>query len=172
LAAFAEGFDDADVFVDGAAGGADFDGPGIHDWLRGSRWEDVRRRTAVIIMTVRGEIKGNHPGISLNVRCELSLRLSRREEAGPAEKAETQGVFARRDVGLWRFHPKHGLALGRQLVAAEPARAAALHLRGVGAPKSRRRVRAHPGLQELSPQVRRVLEVVRRSNRLHPDWNR
>jgi hypothetical protein len=63
-------------------------------------------------------------------------------------------------------------ALGRQLVAPEPARAAALHLRGVGAPKSRRRVRAHPGLQELSLQVRRVLETEKRSNRLHPDWNR
>src|SRR5262249_10268760 len=38
LAVFAGGFDDADVFVDGAAGGADFDSPGIHDWSRASRW--------------------------------------------------------------------------------------------------------------------------------------
>src|SRR5262249_13640178 len=36
LAVFAVGFDDADVFVDGAAGGADFDGPGIHGRLQAS----------------------------------------------------------------------------------------------------------------------------------------
>ena len=30
LAILAVGFDDADVFVDGAAGGADFDGSGVH----------------------------------------------------------------------------------------------------------------------------------------------
>ena len=36
LAVFAVGFDDADVFVDGAAGGADFDGSGVHDWLLAS----------------------------------------------------------------------------------------------------------------------------------------
>ena len=31
LAAFAVGLDDADVFVDGAAGGADFDGSRVHE---------------------------------------------------------------------------------------------------------------------------------------------
>ena len=30
LATFTVGLDDADIFVDGAAGGADFDGPGVH----------------------------------------------------------------------------------------------------------------------------------------------
>ena len=33
LTVLAVGFDDADVLVDGAAGGADLDGSGIHDWL-------------------------------------------------------------------------------------------------------------------------------------------
>src|SRR5262249_6645078 len=33
LTVFPIGFDDADVFVDGTAGGADFDGPGKHGWL-------------------------------------------------------------------------------------------------------------------------------------------
>src|SRR5262249_15333275 len=31
LAAFADGFDDADILMDGAAGGADFDGPRVHE---------------------------------------------------------------------------------------------------------------------------------------------
>ena len=31
LAAVAVGFDDADIFVDGAAGGADFDGSRVHE---------------------------------------------------------------------------------------------------------------------------------------------
>ena len=31
LTAFAVGFDDADVFIDGAAGGADFDGSRVHE---------------------------------------------------------------------------------------------------------------------------------------------
>jgi hypothetical protein len=34
LAVLAIGFDDADVFVDGAVLGANGDGPGVHDWLR------------------------------------------------------------------------------------------------------------------------------------------
>jgi hypothetical protein len=36
LAVVAIGFDDADVFVDGAVLGADFDGSWIHDWLPAS----------------------------------------------------------------------------------------------------------------------------------------
>ena len=36
LAVFAVGLDDADVLVDGAAGGTDFDGPGEHDRLLAS----------------------------------------------------------------------------------------------------------------------------------------
>ena len=45
----------------------------------------------------------------------LSLRFSRREEAGPAEKAGKQGVFVRGDAGLRRFHPKHGLTTYAEL---------------------------------------------------------
>ena len=40
LAAFAVGFDDADVFVDGAAGGADFDGSRVHE----NHYHDESRR--------------------------------------------------------------------------------------------------------------------------------
>jgi hypothetical protein len=57
LAVLAVGFDDTDVFVNGAVLGADFDGSGIHDWLLASLAEEVRECTAIIITTDSGEIK-------------------------------------------------------------------------------------------------------------------
>jgi hypothetical protein len=57
LAVLAVGFDDADVFVDGAVLRADFDGSGIHGWLLALLAGNVRECTATIITTDYGEIK-------------------------------------------------------------------------------------------------------------------
>ncbi len=46
----------------------------------------------------------------------LSLRFSSREGAAHAQKPGKQGVFAHEEVGLRRFHPKHGL-LVQEVVA-------------------------------------------------------
>ena len=51
LTVLAVGFDDADVFVDGAAGGADLDGSWVHGWLPATWGGGDRRPTATIIMT-------------------------------------------------------------------------------------------------------------------------
>ena len=52
LAAFAVGFDDADVFVDGAAGGADFHGSRVHE----NHYHDESRRIKGISSGNSGEI--------------------------------------------------------------------------------------------------------------------
>jgi len=54
LAPLAVGFDDADVFVDGAVLRADFDCSWIHDWLLASLGYGVRGCTAIIITTDSG----------------------------------------------------------------------------------------------------------------------
>ena len=51
LAVFAVGFDDADVFVDGAAGGADFDGSRVHE----NHYHDELRRIKVNSREILGE---------------------------------------------------------------------------------------------------------------------
>ncbi len=72
LTAFAVGFDDADVFVDGAAGGADFHGSRVHE----NHYHDGLRR-----------IKGYLWEIPGRSRIRLSLRfLGRRGRGGPENK--------------------------------------------------------------------------------------
>ena len=72
LTAFAVGFDDADVFVDGAAGGADFHGSRVHE----NHYHDGLRR-----------IKGDFRGILGITRLRLSLHfLGRRGRGGPENK--------------------------------------------------------------------------------------
>ena len=98
LAAFAVGFDDADVFVDGAAGGADFDGSRVHE----NHYHDESRR-----------IKGNFREIRGDIRIRLSLHFSGRRGATPREEPGKQGVFARGSRRPRRLHPKHGSATTR-----------------------------------------------------------
>src|SRR5260370_18014405 len=72
LPVFAVGFDDADVFVDGAAGGADFHGSRVHE----NYYHDGLRR-----------IKGYLWEIPGRPRVRLSLRfLGRRGRGGPENK--------------------------------------------------------------------------------------
>src|ERR1700680_2955470 len=72
LTAFAVGFDDADVFVDGAAGGADFHGSRVHE----NHYHDGLRI-----------IKGYLRGILGKYRIRLSLHfLDRRGRGGPENK--------------------------------------------------------------------------------------
>jgi len=60
-------------------------------------------------MTVWSEIKAVFRGASVDMRYQLSLRQSGRKGADQAQKPGEQGVFARDEVGLRQFHPKHGL---------------------------------------------------------------
>ena len=73
LTAFAVGFDDADVFVDGAAGGADFHGSRVHE----SHYHDGLRR-----------INGYLWEILEKLRVRLSLRFLGRRGRG-AQKTRT-----------------------------------------------------------------------------------
>src|SRR4051794_7175255 len=61
-------------------------------------------------MTDWSGIKEGFRGISVGTPSRLSLQFSGREGAGHAQKPGKQGVFAREEVGLRRFYPKHGLA--------------------------------------------------------------
>jgi hypothetical protein len=73
LTAFAVGFDDADVFVDGAAGGADFHGSRVHE----NHYHDGVRI-----------IKGNLWGIPGTCRVRLSLRFLGRCGRGSPENKD------------------------------------------------------------------------------------
>src|SRR5215468_4800660 len=75
------------------------------------RGDEIRRRAATIVMTNRCEVNADSTELSGNSRQRLSLRSGVEKEAGQAPKAGKQGVFARGDDALRRFHPKHGLVL-------------------------------------------------------------
>jgi hypothetical protein len=94
LSAFAVGFDDADVFVDGAAGGADFHGSRVH----ANHYHDEPRG-----------FKVNSWYISGITRVRLSLHFSGWRRVTPREGPGKQGVFARGSRRPSRLHPKHGL---------------------------------------------------------------
>ena len=95
LAVLAVGFDDADVFVDGAAGGADFDGSGIHE----NHYHDVFR-----------DSQGNRWASVGTFGIMLSLHFSARKRVARGSGPRKQGVFAHGGRRPGWFHPKHGVA--------------------------------------------------------------
>ena len=79
LAVLAVGFDDADVFVDGAVAGANFHSSGIHERARASlakRIGLVRPGIASTITTIYRGFKVNSRRLSCVHQYKLSLRLT------------------------------------------------------------------------------------------------
>jgi hypothetical protein len=93
LAALAVGLDDADVFVDGAAGGADFHGSRVH---------------GTIITTNHGTFKGNLQIIRGRFRTILSLHFSCRRGPPRGKGLEKEAFSRARAAGPGCFTPNMG----------------------------------------------------------------
>jgi hypothetical protein len=76
----------------------------------------ARRRTATIVMTSLGGIKGNFAGISVHIRLELSLRFGAERGPGMRKRPENKAFPRAATLGFVGFTPNMGYHSGGGIV--------------------------------------------------------